>query len=51
MIKFSIVTATYNCDRFLERAIRSVSAQNYDSYEYIIVDGKSTDGTIKIIEK
>lgn len=51
MIKFSIVTATYNSDKVLERAIRSVLAQNYKNYEYIIVDGKSSDDTVEIIEK
>lgn len=49
--KITIITVTYNCDKFLERAILSVINQGYSNLEYIIVDGGSTDGTLDIIRK
>lgn len=50
-MKVSIITVTYNSARFLGDCIRSVQMQNYKNIEHIIIDGKSTDGTIKIIKK
>ena len=40
----SIITITYNAERWLERTMRSVLAQTCKEYEYIIVDGASKDG-------
>lgn len=45
----SIVTATLNADRFLERSIRSVLDQGYGRLEYVVQDGGSTDGTLGIL--
>lgn len=49
--KISIITITYNSDKTLERTIQSIINQNYINLEYIIIDGGSTDGTLRIIEK
>ena len=46
----SIITITYNAAQWLERTMRSVLAQTNTEYEYIIVDGASTDGTQDIIK-
>lgn len=46
----SIVTPSFNQGLFLEAAIKSVVEQNYPNLEYIVVDGKSTDNSLKIIE-
>ena len=46
----SIVTVTYNAAQFVEETIRSVLQQTYDDFEYVFIDGKSTDGTLEIIE-
>lgn len=52
-MKFSIITANRNGDRYLEKAIRSVLAQRDDGLqiEYIVVDGGSTDGSRAILER
>ena len=44
----SIITITYNAEQFLERTIQSILAQTDQDFEYIIVDGKSKDGTLQI---
>jgi len=51
MLKVSIITVCYNSAETIENTIQSVIAQDYQNIEYIIVDGKSTDDTLKIIEK
>lgn len=46
---FSIVIPTYNRAPELDRAIRSVLAQTFESYELIVVDDGSSDGTAAMI--
>jgi len=46
----TIITVTYNAENVLEETIQSVLSQNYSNIEYIIIDGGSTDGTLKIIK-
>lgn len=46
----SIITATYNAENFLESSIQSIVNQTYQNFEYIIIDGGSTDRTVQIIE-
>jgi glycosyltransferase involved in cell wall biosynthesis len=50
-MKVTIITVTHNSARYLADCIRSVQVQNYKHIEHIIIDGKSTDGTIGIIKK
>jgi glycosyltransferase len=50
-VKVSIITVTYNSEKYLVDCIESVRKQTYGNIEHIIVDGKSTDGTVKIIQK
>jgi len=47
----SIITITYNAEPFLERTIQSILAQTDQNFEYIIIDGRSTDGTLQIARK
>lgn len=51
MPKISIVTINRNNAEGLEKTIRSVIEQVYDNYEYIIIDGASSDSSIDIIKK
>lgn len=50
-MKISIITITYNAAQWLERTMLSVLAQTSKDYEYIIVDGASTDDTVDIIKR
>lgn len=50
MIKISIITATYNSATTLRQTIESVLNQDYPNIEYIVIDGGSTDGTVKILQ-
>lgn len=51
MPTLTIITVTYNAERFLEPTIQSIAAQTYPNIEYIIVDGASKDGTVDIMKK
>ncbi len=48
---FSIITVCRNSEKTIERTIESVINQTCDDYEYIIVDGASTDSTLDIIKR
>jgi glycosyltransferase involved in cell wall biosynthesis len=47
---FSVIIPTYNREKFLKIAVRSVLEQTLDDYELIIVDDGSTDNTRKMCE-
>ena len=46
---FSIVTVVLNAKTDLKNTINSLRQQNYKNFEYIVIDGGSTDGTQEII--
>jgi len=51
--RISIITVVFNSEKFVERTIKSVlqAKQYYSNIEYVIIDGKSNDNTLLIIEK
>jgi len=49
--KISIITVCYNSSKTIRRTLESVLNQTYTNIEYILVDGKSTDDTVAIIEE
>ena len=50
MIKLSIITINYNNVNGLKKTIESVVNQSATDFEYIIIDGGSTDGSIDLIK-
>jgi glycosyltransferase involved in cell wall biosynthesis len=47
----SIITPSLNREAFLRRAIESVAEQTYPAVEHIVVDGRSSDGSVKLLEQ
>lgn len=50
-MKVSIITVCYNSASTIEATIRSVISQDHKNIEYIIVDGRSQDPTLQIVDK
>lgn len=50
-MKISIVTVSYNSSKTIKDTIASVLSQTYHDIEYVVVDGKSKDGTVNIIRE
>lgn len=48
---FSIVTVVYNAEKLIEGTMESIFNQTCKDYEYIVIDGNSTDKSMSIIEK
>lgn len=51
MYKLSVITIVYNDVKNIRRTMLSVLNQSFESIEYILIDGKSTDGTWNIIQE
>ena len=47
----SIITPSYQQAKFLEQTIKSVITQSFNDFEYLVVDGGSDDGSVKIIKQ
>jgi glycosyltransferase involved in cell wall biosynthesis len=50
-MRLSIITINRNNSAGLEKTMRSVAAQTFKEFEYIVVDGASTDGSVEVIKK
>ena len=51
MIKLTIITINFNHAEGLKRTIDSIVNQTFTDYEWIVVDGGSTDGSKELIEQ
>ncbi len=49
-MKIDIITATYNREDTIERALTSIKKQTYKNIQNIIIDGASTDNTINLVK-
>lgn len=47
----TIVTCTYNSEKYLEKCLKSIEQQTYKNIEHIFNDSYSTDNTLEIINK
>lgn len=45
----SIITVCYNAKSDLQKTIESVRRQTFDNFEYLVVDGASTDGSVELL--
>lgn len=50
-MKVSVITVTFNSAQTVERTLRSVLQQSGVDFEYVVVDGASSDGTLEILER
>ncbi|QEE16037.1 glycosyltransferase family 2 protein [Promethearchaeum syntrophicum] len=50
MTGLSIITVCYNSEKTISETIKSIKSQKFKDYEYIIVDGKSSDKTVEIAQ-
>lgn len=48
-MKISIITVSYNSERFISCVLDSVLSQSYSNIEYLIIDGNSNDATVNIV--
>ena len=48
--KLSVITINFNNSCGLRKTVQSVISQTYRDFEYIIIDGQSSDGSVEVIE-
>ncbi len=51
MVKLSIITVNLNNSAGLRKTIESIVKQTFKDFEYIIIDGGSTDGSAEVIKE
>jgi glycosyltransferase involved in cell wall biosynthesis len=49
--KISVLMPNYNCEKYIEQAIQSILKQEFQDFEFIIIDDASTDASWEIISK
>ena len=47
---FTLITVTLNSQKTILKTIDSINNQTYKEFEYIIIDGGSSDGTLDLIK-
>ena len=51
MPKFSVVTVCYNESSLIAETCESIVSQKYKNFEWIVIDGGSTDGTLQVLKE
>ncbi len=49
-MKYSIITISYNNKKGLEQTIKSVTSQTFHDFQYIVIDGGSSDGSLELLQ-
>ena len=49
--KISIIIPAYNCEKYIERCVKSILCQTYHNLEIIVINDGSKDNTIKVLKK
>jgi glycosyltransferase involved in cell wall biosynthesis len=50
-MKFSIITCSYNSEKYIKKNIKSIKNQTFKNFEHIFIDAFSSDKTLEIIKK
>jgi len=50
-MKITVITVVFNAEHTIGDALESVASQTHDDIEHIVIDGASTDGTMRIVEQ
>ncbi|MCQ2289043.1 MAG: glycosyltransferase [Muribaculaceae bacterium] len=48
---FSIITVTWNAEQVIAPTLHSIANQSFNDYEYIVMDGASSDGTLALVRQ
>lgn len=49
-MKITVITVSYNSSATIVDTLRSVGTQSHQDVEHLVIDGRSTDGTVQIVE-
>jgi glycosyltransferase involved in cell wall biosynthesis len=49
-VKITVITVSYNSVSTIADTVRSVASQSYPDVEHLVIDGRSTDGTVQAVE-
>lgn len=47
----SIITVTYNAANIIQRTLDSVKEQSFTDFEYVVIDGNSSDATVELVKE
>ena len=50
-MKYSIITVNYNNKEGLRKTIESVIHQTFRDFEFLVIDGGSTDGSVDVLKE
>jgi glycosyltransferase involved in cell wall biosynthesis len=49
-LKITIITVCYNSEKYIKNTLDSVACQKFKNIEHLIIDGNSTDETVKLVQ-